>query len=297
MLLVSGLASVFIATAVVVVASFGATSGGGQSVVAHAAEVARSSGQVVVAPEGPDVGSTLADTDRTEGADSTAEAESGTELEAEDIERAARKFEPDLLGRPVEPPIAKVVQPNPGADLGDEPFVPPLRPDGIEFVYADGQVGPIVLGSSIDEIAAALGPDYDITPEASIRAGFGSGHSITNDGEVLFWCIEEDGVITVAMTTSPRVGLDSGLRSRLPLKRAIAVHGEPSFRIGPDSREFVSFDDGAGDGDGLSVLVAIGRFGGPVGVYEAGPDIGSETTVYEPGQATVNELWFWAPGR
>ncbi|MGB5757342.1 MAG: hypothetical protein WBM50_10535, partial [Acidimicrobiales bacterium] len=202
----------------------------------------------------------------------------------------------EVLGRPVESPRANVAPSNPVTGPADEEgagsFVPPIRQDRIEFVYQDGALGPVVLGSSIDEIAEALGPDYEIAAEASIRAGFGSGYSVTRDDEVLFWCIEEDGVITVIMTTDPRVGLDSGLRPELPLEQAIATNGEPTFRFGPEVREFVTFDDGIGGDETLSVLVAIGRFGGPVGIYDPGPEIGSETTAYEPEGATIKELWF-----
>ena len=181
-------------------------------------------------------------------------------------------------------------------------FVPPARPDGIELVYADGALGPAVLGSTIDEIAEALGPLYTVTPEPFVRAGFGPGYSISSEGEVLFWAIEEAGVVTVLMSTSPRVGLDSGLRPKLPLAEAVALHGEPQLSLGPEGREFASFEDGtggvsAGPADGrLSVLVAVGEFGGPVGVYDdsTGTGIGATTVAYQPEDANIKELWFWA---
>lgn len=180
--------------------------------------------------------------------------------------------------------------------IGRTSFVPDERPDGIQFVFADGSLGPVELGSTIDDIAASLGPDYEITPEGQIRVGFASGYSVARDGEVLFWAIEEeDGAIGVLMSRNPKVGLDSGLRPKLTLDQAIALHGDPTITFGPEGREFVSFADGvAGDG-AVSALVAIGEFGGPVGVYEAGgPELGEETSGYQPEDANISELWFWA---
>lgn len=189
----------------------------------------------------------------------------------------------------------------PGEDRIDPPatgtsFVPDERPDGIQFVFVDGLLGPVELGSTIDEIAAALGPDYEITPEGQIRVGFASGYSIARDGEVLFWAIEEeDGTIGVLMSRNPKIGLESGLRPKLSLDAAIALHGEPTITFGPEGREFVSFADGIAADGAVSALVAIGEFGGPVGVYEAdGPELGEETTGYQPDDANISELWFWA---
>ncbi len=200
-----------------------------------------------------------------------------------------------------EPGTDPAVGPEPtasaGEQLGGEPldsFVPTPRPDGIELVFADGALGPARLGSTIEEIGAALGPLYKITAEDSIRVDFPSGYSIAKAGEVLFWAIEEDGRITLFMSTNPKVGLDSGLRPKLPLDDAAAIHGEPTFTIGPEVREFVSFADGVGADGSLSVLVAIGEFGGPVGVYESGSaELGEETDAYRPDDANIKELWFW----
>lgn len=203
-----------------------------------------------------------------------------------------------------------VSQPTPGSDTGagsgdaddqdDEgdqggSFVPVPRPDGIELTFVDGALGPAELGSTIDEIGAALGPLYTITTEESIRVDFPSGYSVAKGGEVLFWAIEEEGVITLFMSSSPKVGLESGLRPKLPIDDAIAIHGEPTFTLGPESREFVSFEDGVGGEGTLSVLAAIGAFGGPVGVYESpSGELGEETVAYQSEEANIKELWFWA---
>lgn len=305
-LLLVGLVSIVAAIALAVAAYAGSTARAEVSAAAEPAGGARSSGLVpnagdadrsatsttTVDGDGTDAagdtgntGSTAVDGNGTASADDAGSEDSRPGLTATDV-----------LGRPVASPRANAAPSNPVSgpadEGGDGSFVPPIRQDRIEFVYQDGALGPVVLGSSIDEIAEALGPEYEIAAEVSIRAGFGSGYSVTRDGEVLFWCIEEDGVITVIMTTDPRVGLDSGLRPELPLEQAIATNGEPTFRFGPEAREFVTFGDVVGGDKALSVLVAIGRFGGPVGVYDAGPEIGSETTAYEPEGAIIKELWF-----
>jgi len=161
---------------------------------------------------------------------------------------------------------------------GPETVEPPtIRPDGLELAFVDGALGAARLGTTIDEIAAALGPAYVIAPEQSIRVDFPAGYSVSRGGEVLFFAIEEDGVITVFMTQHPRIGLDSGLRPGTQLDEAIAMHGEPTLTFGPEGREFASFADGTGGDGAVSVLVAIGQFGGPVGE-----------------DANIKELWFWA---
>lgn len=171
--------------------------------------------------------------------------------------------------------------------------LPPVnRPDGIELVFDDGRLASIEPRSTIEEIGAALGPLYLVAEEEFIRVGFPSGYSISKGGEVLLWAIEERGRITTLMTTNEKVGLDSGLRPGLAFDDAIALHGEPTLTIGDELREFVSFSDGTGFDDGVQVLVAIGQFGGPVGVYPGGVDLGNETSEYLLVNAKIKELWF-----
>ena len=171
-------------------------------------------------------------------------------------------------------------------------YVPTVRDDGLELVFAEGALGPAVLGTTIEEVTIALGASYEVTPEESIRVDFPAGYSISRDGEVLFFAIEEDGVITVFMTQHRRVGLDSGLRPGIELAEAIELHGEPTLTLGPEAREFASFEDGTGTDGSLSVLVAIGQFGGPVGIYDGEP--GEPATGYGLEEANIKELWFWA---
>ncbi len=180
-------------------------------------------------------------------------------------------------------------------------FIPAVRADGLQFLFADGALGPARLGATIDEISDALGSQYKIAPESQIRVDFPSGYSVSLGGEVLFWAIEEDGIITTFMTSNRKVGLESGLRPRLPFVEAVELHGEPTLFIGTELREFVRFADGTGDigtTDGgvgttsLSVLVAIGQFGGPVGVYSSPGELGSETTEFVSEDANIKELWF-----
>lgn len=167
------------------------------------------------------------------------------------------------------------------------------RPDGIELVFAEGALGPARLGATIDEVAAALGPAYTISAEQTIRVGFPSGYSISSGGEVLFWAVEEGGVLTLFMSNNPKIGLESGLRPTLALADAIELHGEPTLTLGAESREFVEFEDGTGAARQVSVLVAIGEFGGPVGLYpDAGDDEGAQAEGYELVDANIKELWF-----
>ncbi len=164
------------------------------------------------------------------------------------------------------------------------------RSDGIELLFDDGSLGPATLGSTIEEVEEALGPAFTVSPEETIRTGFPSGYSISSEGEVMFWAVEEDGILTLFMTNNPRVGLDSGLRPKLPLDEAIRLHGDPVLTLGEESREFAEFPDGTGDGS-VSVLVAIGEFGGPVGVYPEQSE-SSEAESFELEGANIKELWF-----
>lgn len=232
------------------------------------------------------------------GADDVDSGRSSGDLAFGDTDPTTPSTTPD--GPPTSPPGAQVPDPDPGAGIdtgqgSDEgPAVPVTvdRPDGIELIFADGALGPARLGSSIDEIAAALGPAYEITREEVIRAGFSSGYSVASGGEVLFWAVEEDGVIAVFMSSNPRVGLESGLRPKLALADAIALHGEPDLSLGPEGREFASFEDGIGTEGQISVLLAIGDFGGPVGSYDfsVDPPVASG---YQLEEANIKELWFW----
>lgn len=188
------------------------------------------------------------------------------------------------------------------------PFEPPVRDDDLLLVFSDGTLGPVGLGSTRDDMIAALGPDFRIGPTENVRPGFPAGFSVSWQGEVLFWAIEEagdedgeeaggqDGEVELFMTNNPRVGLDSGLRPRLPLADAIEIYGEPSLLLGPELREFASFPDGAAEVSGVSVLVAIGEFGGPVGLYDApGGELLQEADGYVLEGANVKELWFAEP--
>lgn len=174
----------------------------------------------------------------------------------------------------------------------DNPESPVERTDGIELVFADGTLASIAPRSTIEDIGRTLGPVYIVTEEPFIREGFAGGYSVSQSGEVLFWAVEENGRITTIMATSPRVGLDSGLRPTMPLVDAVALHGEPLLRLGPELREFATFADGTGAAEGVSVLVAIGQFGGPVGVYPGALEPDRETVEYQLTDANIKELWF-----
>ena len=199
-----------------------------------------------------------------------------------------------------------------GVDSGPS-YVPPERDDGLILVFEEGSLGPVSPGATRSEIERALGPDFEVTPVGSIRAGFGPGYSVSWDGEVLFWAIgpaidpadqsddqagAADGPLTLFMTTSPKVGLPSGLRPQLPLADAIDLHGEPSLTLGSEQREFATFSDGTGNGGPVAVLVAIGQFGGPVGLYDGpGGQSLDEADGYILDDANVKELWFGDAGR
>ena len=170
---------------------------------------------------------------------------------------------------------------------------PSIGPNGLELAFADGALGPAVLGSTIEEMMAALGPAYAVEPVEFIRVDFPAGYSVSRDDEVLFFAIEDNGVITVLMTQHSRVGLENGLRPGHTLAEAIAAHGEPTLTLGAEGREFVSFEDGTGSGDDVSVLVVVGQFGGPVGNYDNVGD-GEPASGYQLEEANIKELWFWA---
>ena len=248
-----------------------------------------------------DTGAAVDSADGADPASGSSDSEavrSSGELAFTDDEESAELSEPVV---PIVPPAAPTLgdelsaesdtPPEPaGDDTALPSTVPVPRADGIELVYQDGALGPARLGTTIDQMIAALGPQYRSEPEPVVRSDFPAGHAVIKDGAVVFWAIEQDGVIVTVMSVNPLVGLDSGLRPTLPLEQAVTIHGAVALNLGPANREFAAFEDGVGSND-VAVLVAIGQFGGPVGSYAVGGPGESETTEFSAG-ANIKELWF-----
>lgn len=175
---------------------------------------------------------------------------------------------------------------------GDTDFADPDRSDGLVLVFENESLGPVPLGATVDELRRALGSGFEIAEVENIRPGFPLGHSISRGGEVLFWAVEQSGQLDLFMTVNPKVGLESGLRPKMSLAEAIDLHGEPTFSLGTEQREFATFADGTGGDGPVSVLVAIGEFGGPVGVYDGGGEEPESTEAYQLEDANIKELWF-----
>lgn len=129
--------------------------------------------------------------------------------------------------------------------------------DDLDWEIAWDGVGPVEVGVTFDEIAAALGPGFEIGEEVELDDGL-IGHSVSLDDEVLLWFgtrvfegtpAPEDPTFEVLLVESERLSLPSGLRVGMPIAEAVELHGEPTFW--PDTtdlpHESVAFADGTGD--------------------------------------------------
>lgn len=103
--------------------------------------------------------------------------------------------------------------------------------DSIDWLVTFDSIGPVQVGTTIEQIEASLGPDFEIT-EASPRDDWLAGYAVSLDGEVLVYVGTkslEDPRFEFLLSDSPLVALDSGLRPGMPLDEAVELHGELTF--------------------------------------------------------------------
>ncbi len=188
--------------------------------------------------------------------------------------------------------------------------VSPVRESGPSLAELDwkisfNSIGPVRVGSTKEEIEAALGPGFEIS-HVDVLGEALSGHSVAVDGEILlhFATYEPDNpVFEVLITASPRFSLASGLRSGMDLAEATELHGEPKFwfHAASHGREWVAFADGTGDSGETIHITSVGVESLQAGIYgEPSPEDPQffETTEFDPdgtiGTITVN---CFGPGR
>lgn len=155
-----------------------------------------------------------------------------------------------------------------------------------QIISADG-VGDALLGSTVEELTAALGSGYDVSDEVRITVDF-NGHVISRGGEVQFRAAktEADERLTLFIISNREYQTAEGVGPTSLISAAEAVYGDATLNWNPDneSREFVSFANGP---DGRIAFRTPGIGGTNVGIY--GQDQ-LETTEYDP-DGSIAAIW------
>jgi len=153
-------------------------------------------------------------------------------------------------------------------------------------ITADG-VGPASLGLSPDELADALGSDYDIGDEVRITVDF-NGRVITRDGDVQFRAAMTDAgdELTLFIVSNPEYATAEGVGPTTTIAEAEAIYGDATLSWNPDNegREFVTFANGP---EGRIAFRTPGIGGNNVGLYADGE---FETNDYED-DAAIAAVW------
>lgn len=160
------------------------------------------------------------------------------------------------------------------------------QPDADRVITANS-VGPAALGLTPDELADALGPDYDIGEQVRITVDF-DGRVITRDGIVQFRAAmtEDNENLTLFIVSNPEYATAEGVGPTTTIAQAEEIYGEATLAWNPDNegREFVSFENGP---EGRIAFRTPGIGGTNVGIY---PDGEFSTTEYEDG-AAIAAVW------
>jgi hypothetical protein len=160
------------------------------------------------------------------------------------------------------------------------------QPVASSTITADG-VGDAMLGSSPQELADALGADYDIGDEIRITVDF-DGRVISRDGVVQFRAAMTNNTddLTLFIVSNPEYTTAPGVGPTTTIAEAEAIYGDATLAWNNDNkgREFVSFADGP---EGRIAFRTPGIGGTNVGIYADGE---FETSNYADG-AAIASVW------
>ena len=166
------------------------------------------------------------------------------------------------------------------------PVAAAAQPAADHVITADG-VGSAVLGLTPDELATALGSDYEVGDEVRITVDF-DGRVITSDGSVQFRAAmtSANDQLTLFIISNPDYATAEGVGPTTTIAEAEAIYGDATLSWNPDneSREFVSFANGP---EGRVAFRTPGIGGTNVGVYADGE---LQTSEYEEG-AAIAAVW------
>lgn len=144
-----------------------------------------------------------------------------------------------------------------------------------------------------NEIQAALGPDYTVTPQDAIRVDF-SGYDIVYGGAVVFSANQSfDGdFIDAFITHHPDVAFANGIGPGTSLSGMVAKFGPGTlaFSYSNEGREFFDFDADAVVPENASIETQLSQ-GGHAGIY-ATDDEYNETTEFDPA-GEVAAIWLF----
>lgn len=160
------------------------------------------------------------------------------------------------------------------------------QPSDDLLITADG-VGAAMLGLTPDELAEALGPEFDVGDEVRITVDF-DGRVVTRDGQVQFRAAMTGAgeELTLFIVSNPDYATAEGVGARTSIADAEAIYGPATLSWNPDNegREFVSFENGP---EGRIAFRTPGIGGNNVGIYD---DDEFETTAYED-DAEIASVW------
>ena len=148
-------------------------------------------------------------------------------------------------------------------------------------------VGPAVLGSTLDQLEAQLGADYDISDLQPVTVDF-TGYVIRRDGDIQFRAVVDDetDLITTFLISNGSYVTVEGAMPGMSVLDAIEIFGDASFAWFPEqeSREFVFF---ANQTDSRFLFRTPGVGGNNVGIYEDGE---FETTDFDE-EGVISSIW------
>ena len=160
------------------------------------------------------------------------------------------------------------------------------QPAANRTITADG-VGDAALGLTPDELAAALGPTFEVSDEVRITVDF-DGRIVTSDGAVQFRAAMTDNTdkLTLFLVSNPDYATAEGVGATTTIAEAEAIYGDATLSWNPDNegREFVSFANGP---EGRITFRTPGIGGTNVGIYEDGQ---FDTAEYED-DAAIAAVW------
>lgn len=150
-------------------------------------------------------------------------------------------------------------------------------------------IGDATVGSTLAQMQADLGPDYEFLPVDQVIVDFG-GYEIRKDGTTQFFAAGDAGAdeLTILIVDNPAYTTAVGVGAGSLLADAETAYGLPtlSYNVENEGREFATFARGPSG----RVLFRTGSFGDLAGVYDD-PDAGfGETSSYVDG-STIESIW------
>jgi hypothetical protein len=166
---------------------------------------------------------------------------------------------------------------------------PIVRPTNA--IISRGGLGDAVGGLTAPELAALLGPVFEMRPTNTVLTGT-EGVTFLLDGTVQFHAlhlVHEGPALDLLVTENPGYRTAAGIGPGSTLDDAVAAYGSPrlSFSVLDDGREFVQFDGGP---PANVVFRVVGPDGDLAGDYPEPQQDFNQTEEVRPG-STIAAVW------